>query len=86
MEGRLSGLRKGAWSQTEDELLRECMQLYGEGKWHLVPQRAGFFHLFLYVIIFLFFISFTQHSHKHFYESYDVMFCTRRVEQMQEEL
>nr|WBU86742.1 MYB90 [Vigna radiata]WBU86744.1 MYB90 [Vigna radiata] len=41
MEGRLSGVRKGAWSQTEDELLRECVQLYGEGKWHLVPQRAG---------------------------------------------
>lgn len=49
MEGRLSGVRKGAWSQTEDELLRECVQLYGEGKWHLVPQRAGF-----YVILFLF--------------------------------
>ncbi|WVZ00731.1 hypothetical protein V8G54_026800, partial [Vigna mungo] len=41
MEGRLSGVRKGAWSQTEDELLRECVQLYGKGKWHLVPQRAG---------------------------------------------
>ncbi|XP_027929996.1 transcription factor MYB90-like [Vigna unguiculata] len=41
MEGRLSGLRKGAWSQTEDERLRECVQLYGEGKWHLVPQRSG---------------------------------------------
>ncbi|XP_047172705.1 transcription factor MYB1-like [Vigna umbellata] len=41
MEGRVPGVRKGAWSQTEDELLRECVQLYGEGKWHLVPQRAG---------------------------------------------
>lgn len=36
-----SSLRKGAWSQDEDELLRDCVQRYGEGKWHLVPQRAG---------------------------------------------
>ncbi|KAL9297215.1 hypothetical protein ACSQ67_023111 [Phaseolus vulgaris] len=57
MEGALSGVRKGAWSQTEDDLLRECVQLYGEGKWHLVPGRAGFIHLFLYIILFLFFIS-----------------------------
>ncbi|WOG92935.1 hypothetical protein DCAR_0312213 [Daucus carota subsp. sativus] len=34
-------LRKGAWSSDEDALLRECIHLYGEGKWHLVPQRAG---------------------------------------------
>ncbi|KAK7374553.1 hypothetical protein VNO80_07985 [Phaseolus coccineus] len=37
----LSGVRKGAWSKFEDELLKACVQLYGEGKWHLVPQRAG---------------------------------------------
>jgi len=40
MEGS-SGLRKGAWSKFEDELLKACVDLYGEGKWHLVPQRAG---------------------------------------------
>ncbi|KAL9297210.1 hypothetical protein ACSQ67_023106 [Phaseolus vulgaris] len=37
----LSGVRKGAWSKFEDELLKACVHLYGEGKWHLVPQRAG---------------------------------------------
>jgi len=37
----LSGLRKGAWSKFEDELLKACIDHYGEGKWHLVPQRAG---------------------------------------------
>ncbi|XP_054818034.1 transcription factor MYB114-like [Prosopis cineraria] len=36
-----SGLRKGAWSKEEDDLLRACIQRYGEGKWCLVPQRAG---------------------------------------------
>ncbi|KAK7394469.1 hypothetical protein VNO78_14997 [Psophocarpus tetragonolobus] len=35
------GVRKGAWNQFEDDLLRDCVKLYGEGKWHLVPQRAG---------------------------------------------
>uniref|UniRef100_A0A0R0F4D4 MYB transcription factor n=1 Tax=Glycine max TaxID=3847 RepID=A0A0R0F4D4_SOYBN len=40
MEGP-SGVRKGAWTKCEDDLLRACVQLYGEGKWHLVPQRAG---------------------------------------------
>ncbi|CAL0299035.1 unnamed protein product [Lupinus luteus] len=40
MEGS-SGVKKGAWSKEEDDLLRACVQQYGEGKWHLVPQRAG---------------------------------------------
>ncbi|TKY65156.1 Transcription factor MYB113 [Spatholobus suberectus] len=39
MEGS-SGVRKGAWSKCEDDLLKACVQLYGEGKWHLVPERA----------------------------------------------
>jgi len=40
MEGS-SGVRKGTWSQIEDDLLKACVQLYGEGNWHLVPKRAG---------------------------------------------
>ena len=35
------GVRKGAWTQEEDVLLRKCIEKYGEGKWHLVPLRAG---------------------------------------------
>ncbi|CDP02698.1 unnamed protein product [Coffea canephora] len=35
------GLRKGAWTEEEDILLRKCMEKYGEGKWHQVPVRAG---------------------------------------------
>nr|BAE94388.1 R2R3-MYB transcriptional regulator [Ipomoea purpurea] len=34
-------VRKGAWSEEEDDLLRKCIQKFGEGKWHLVPFRAG---------------------------------------------
>ncbi|CAL5366519.1 unnamed protein product [Camellia sinensis] len=34
-------MRKGAWTQEEDLLLRSCMQKYGEGLWHQVPLRAG---------------------------------------------
>ncbi|KAK2376931.1 transcription factor MYB1 [Trifolium repens] len=36
-----SGVRKGAWTYEEDKLLKSCIIKYGEGKWHLVPQRAG---------------------------------------------
>ncbi|XP_010419010.1 PREDICTED: transcription factor MYB114-like [Camelina sativa] len=35
------GLKKGAWTPEEDSLLRQCIDKYGEGKWHQVPLRAG---------------------------------------------
>ncbi|KAJ0256116.1 SANT/Myb domain-containing protein [Hirschfeldia incana] len=41
MEGSSKGLRKGAWIAEEDNLLRQCIDKYGEGKWHQVPLRAG---------------------------------------------
>ncbi|KAG2322058.1 hypothetical protein Bca52824_015271 [Brassica carinata] len=41
MEGSSKGLRKGAWTAEEDNLLRQCIDKYGEGKWHQVPLRAG---------------------------------------------
>ncbi|XP_077240008.1 transcription factor MYB1-like [Tasmannia lanceolata] len=44
--GRLSsperfGVRKGAWTEEEDVLLRKCIEKYGEGNWRYVPIRAG---------------------------------------------
>nr|QPZ86336.1 MYB113 [Lycium ruthenicum] len=36
-----SRVKKGAWTQEEDVLLRNCIEKYGEGKWHRVPVRAG---------------------------------------------
>ncbi|GMN58851.1 hypothetical protein TIFTF001_027945 [Ficus carica] len=44
MDGRSSatlGVRKGAWTNEEDILLKKCIDKYGEGKWRLVPSRAG---------------------------------------------
>nr|QTO65863.1 R2R3MYB [Tropaeolum majus] len=41
MESCLVGLRKGAWTSEEDDLLRKCIHKYGEGKWHQVPLKAG---------------------------------------------
>ncbi|KAI4386544.1 hypothetical protein MLD38_004471 [Melastoma candidum] len=35
------GVRKGAWTNEEDDLLRKCVESHGEGKWNLVPGRAG---------------------------------------------
>ncbi|GAB2232821.1 hypothetical protein Droror1_Dr00011880 [Drosera rotundifolia] len=39
--GRVRGVRKGTWTEEEDALLRECVETYGEGNWHQVPERAG---------------------------------------------
>ncbi|KAF5763599.1 putative transcription factor MYB family [Helianthus annuus] len=33
--------RKGAWTAQEDMLLKNYIQKYGEGKWHLVALNAG---------------------------------------------
>lgn len=49
-------VRKGAWTPEEDILLRKCIHTFGEGKWHLVPIRAG-----TYVIIITFFFFFKLH-------------------------
>ncbi|KAE8022217.1 hypothetical protein FH972_008038 [Carpinus fangiana] len=38
---RSFGVRKGAWTEEEDVLLRQCVENYGEGKWHQIPHRAG---------------------------------------------
>jgi hypothetical protein len=35
------GVRKGAWTEEEDILLRRCVEKYGEGKWLQIPHRAG---------------------------------------------
>ncbi|KAF3445427.1 hypothetical protein FNV43_RR10603 [Rhamnella rubrinervis] len=40
MDGLL-GVRKGAWTKEEDDLLKKCVDKYGEGKWHQVPSKAG---------------------------------------------
>ena len=35
------GVRKGAWTEEEDMLLKKCIEKYGEGKWYQIPLRAG---------------------------------------------
>ncbi|KAG2715118.1 hypothetical protein I3843_03G065700 [Carya illinoinensis] len=40
MEGSFA-VRKGTWTAGEDELLKDCIEKHGEGKWHQVPLRAG---------------------------------------------
>ncbi|KAJ4961925.1 hypothetical protein NE237_021835 [Protea cynaroides] len=41
MMDRSFAVRKGAWTEEEDFLLRRCIEKYGEGKWSHVPLRAG---------------------------------------------
>ncbi|CAH8384505.1 unnamed protein product [Eruca vesicaria subsp. sativa] len=43
MDAPSNELRKGAWTAEEDFLLRKCIDMYGEGKWHLVPSRSGLY-------------------------------------------
>ncbi|XP_019082922.1 PREDICTED: transcription factor MYB114-like isoform X2 [Camelina sativa] len=40
MEAPSEGLRKGVWTAEEDSLLKQCIDKYGEGKWHQVPTRG----------------------------------------------
>ncbi|KAF7134381.1 hypothetical protein RHSIM_Rhsim08G0087800 [Rhododendron simsii] len=37
------GVRKGAWTEEEDFLLKKCVEKHGEGNWHQVPRKAGQF-------------------------------------------
>ncbi|KAL4324662.1 hypothetical protein GQ457_11G004950 [Hibiscus cannabinus] len=41
MEGPSVSVRKGAWTEEEDILLKKCIEKYGAGEWHLVSARAG---------------------------------------------
>ncbi|KAJ4848333.1 hypothetical protein Tsubulata_003732 [Turnera subulata] len=43
-----SGVRRGAWTEEEDKLLRKCVEQFGEGKWHLVPSRAGRVYTYMF--------------------------------------
>ncbi|KAF9664050.1 hypothetical protein SADUNF_Sadunf17G0115800 [Salix dunnii] len=35
------GVRKGAWTEEEDILLRKSVEKYGEGRWCQIPLKAG---------------------------------------------
>lgn len=68
-----SGVRKGIWTPDEDILLRKCIESYGEGKWHLVPSRAGNSIVDIHIYIYIFWGKLIEMK-------------TSRAEQMQEEL
>ena len=59
-KGSMGGI---AWTEEEDYLLKKCIEQYGEGKWHRVPQLAGLFHFafstfhncFIYIFVFIVF-------------------------------
>ncbi|KAL5200633.1 hypothetical protein ABZP36_021836 [Zizania latifolia] len=35
------GMKRGAWTSKEDDMLASYIKAHGEGKWREVPQRAG---------------------------------------------
>ena len=36
-----NGMKKGAWSQDEDEKLKTYIEKYGHWNWRLLPRYAG---------------------------------------------
>ncbi|KAF5763595.1 putative transcription factor MYB-HB-like family [Helianthus annuus] len=50
-------VRKGPWTAEEDMLLKNYIQKYGEGKWHLVALNAGKHTFYMYVRFVDMFIS-----------------------------
>nr|DAD29118.1 TPA_asm: hypothetical protein HUJ06_030586 [Nelumbo nucifera] len=36
-----AGLKRGPWTQEEDELLSSYIKREGEGRWRTLPKRAG---------------------------------------------
>lgn len=44
------GIKKGAWSSEEDELLIQCVKLHGQGKWRSLAEKAGNIIIYLFVI------------------------------------
>ncbi|KAL1554169.1 transcription factor MYB8-like [Salvia divinorum] len=36
-----NGVRKGAWTQQEDDKLRACVERFGHSNWRLLPKFAG---------------------------------------------
>jgi transcription factor MYB, plant len=35
------GVKRGAWTSKEDEVLAAYVKVHGEGRWREVPQRSG---------------------------------------------
>jgi len=35
------GMKRGAWTAKEDDILAAYVKAHGEGKWREVPQKAG---------------------------------------------
>lgn len=35
------GLNRGAWTAMEDKILKDYIQIHGDGKWRSLPKKAG---------------------------------------------
>jgi myb proto-oncogene protein len=55
-----SGLKRGAWSPAEDNLLREYVQKYGHWNWRELPKFAGMKMNFLFFIFFFFLMKISK--------------------------
>ncbi|KAJ0673281.1 putative transcription factor MYB-HB-like family [Helianthus annuus] len=49
-----TGLKRGPWTQEEDELLVEYIKKNGHGSWRSLPKLAGEFLFSLYISIYVY--------------------------------
>ena len=56
------GLKKGAWTAEEDMRLKNYIEKYGEGKWHLIPLKSGKTYIYIYAYKPLIYILFSVHA------------------------
>lgn len=53
------GLKRGRWTEEEDEILTQYIKANGEGSWRSLPKNAGFlFFISLKIPLLIFFFLF----------------------------
>ena len=62
------GLNRGAWTAVEDKVLREYIEVHGEGRWRKLPKLAGQSLNYIYI-------------HTDLYTLYAVCYRTLEVEE-----
>lgn len=46
-----NGLKKGPWTQEEDQKLMDYIQKHGHGSWRTLPKNAGKWSFFSFIFI-----------------------------------
>ena len=50
------GLKKGAWTALEVKILTDYVQAHGEGRWRILPKKAGEDIFYIHIMLLLLYI------------------------------